>query len=243
MTDVSAWNRHVFAPSVPEGVRRRLIEESACPSMLPALLGGLTGVLFGVACIVLLASGVQQGDADPLLIQGVAGGGLLMVGVIALAACLRAARWLRSVRDAHTKWAERAVMEGELAEVAVEFPRAGVLLRAGFGAIDEIRDSIPYRHEWLEGAFDPSAAEWSLAVEAQRARRTGTVPSSFSGLVGSLVELSSVVERLSRTIEQQRTEDPLTLTLTMHRPANRPDVLAWLEELTSALNRRDGAHF
>lgn len=238
MADTSGWLRPVFAPAVPENVRQQLGDEPD-PSPLAAVLAGLISVVFGLAGIAVVASGAHPQGADPLVFQAVAGGGLLLVAVMALVACVRTAARQRATRQAYAKWHEQVVAESELATIAAENPEIGRLLGRAFQAIDEIRESVPYRDGWLETVLDTSAlhaAEWSIAVEARRAHRGGAATASLNGQVERLSELRSAVRRLAAEIEERRTNDLLARTLT-DRPDSQPEALAAVDELSHFLRR------
>lgn len=241
MADGSSWPRHVFAPSVPDGVRRQLAEDPADLGALPALLGGLLGLVFGLAAVAVLLTGAHPRGADPVIFQAVAGGGLLLVAGVALAACLRAVAHRRAVSTARARWGEQLVGETELASAA-DMPGMATLLRRGFLALDEIRDSAPYRAGWLDGTFDESRlreAEWRIAVEARHANRTGVASSVLTDQVELLVEARAAVQRLADELARRDADDLLARTLPTHRAHDSPGVLAAVEELIHLVHQRD----
>jgi hypothetical protein len=203
---------------------------------LLVVLAGLISVVFGVAGIAVVVSGAHPRGADPLVFQAVAGGGMLLVAVLALIACVRTAARQRATRQAYARWGDQIVTESELAAVS---PDIGRLVGQAFQAIDQIRESVPYRDGWLDSVLDAAAidaAEWSVAVEARRAQRNGKVTASLTGQVERLSELRSAVRRLAAQIEERRTNDLLTRTLT-DRPDGQPEALAAVDELSHFLRR------
>ncbi|WP_163505493.1 hypothetical protein [Fodinicola acaciae] len=238
MADTSGWLRPVFAPAVPENARRDLSGEPD-PSPLPVVLAALVGVVFGLAGIAVIVSGGHPRDADPVVFQAVAGGGSLLVAVLALIACVRTAAGQRATRRAYAQWSEQVVAERELATIAADVPEIGAILRQAFQAIDDIRESGPYRDGWLNSVLDAAAldgAEWSIAVEARRAHRAGAMTASLTGQANRLSELRSAVRRLADDIDEQQTKDLLARTLT-DRPDDRPAALAAVDELSHFLRR------
>jgi hypothetical protein len=216
MADTPSWLRPAFGPAVPETVRRQLDSTPDSGTLVP-LLAGLVGVIFGIAGAVLLLTGAHPQGAAPVVFPAVAGGGMLLVALVALIACVRSAASQQKLRQAWEKWRDQVISRAELADIVEARPEIGNLLQAATAAVDDIRSSTAYRDGWLTSAFPEEAiqtAEWAVAVQARHAYRTGEIPATFSGQVDRLSAVRDEVRGLDRRIEEQRTKDLLARTLT-----------------------------
>jgi hypothetical protein len=145
----------------------------------------------------------------------VAGGGLLLIAIVALVACVRSAASQQKLAQVSEKWRDQVISRAELADIAEARPEIGRLLQAAATAVDAIRASTAYRDGWLDSAFPEEAiqaAEWAVAVRARHAFRTGDL--TFAGQVDRLGAVRDEVRRLDLSIEEQRTKDLLARTLT-----------------------------
>jgi hypothetical protein len=216
MADTPSWLRPAFGPAVPEDIRRQLVGDTDAGA-LPLLLTGLVSIVFGIAGTAVLVSGAHPRDADPVVFQAVAGGGLLLVALATLVLCVRSTARQKSARRDREQWRDQVISQSELATIVAAAPAIGELLSAATAATDEIRASTAYAEGWLESAFPEDTiriSEWSVAVHARHAYRTGTIPVAFSGQVDRLRKVRDGVRRLDRAIEERRTNDLLARTLT-----------------------------
>ncbi|MGA8117510.1 MAG: hypothetical protein WCA46_28055 [Actinocatenispora sp.] len=193
--------RAVVAPQLPAKLRERLATDRGADPSTVALAGVLT-VLFGVAGVAVIVSGAAPRDASPVLFGAVAGGGGLLIALVAALTALRGAAALR--RSGAVRRAGLLIDRHTLDELATRQPAAGAVVARTQRAVDRIRASEAYRTGNLSTVIDNDALdriEWTVAEAALRRDDTGR----------ELVELAAQVTRLEKladTAEQLGAADP-----------------------------------
>ncbi len=190
--------RDVFAPEVSA----RLASGGPGDLSTVALAAVLT-VLFGAAGLTILISGAAPRDASPALFGAVAGGGSLLIALVAALLAVRGATRLRQLRAAAR--AGQYVSRHELVLLAQRNPAAGELVGRTQRSVSRIRSSAAYRAGDMSTVFGDGALrriEWMLTSAALRCPDGDSGLAALSTQVARLETLAGTAERLGAVTDQ-----------------------------------------